>query len=367
MLTKLNKDKILEMNDENKIYEFLFDKVYELGKIIIDTKGIKHEETVFKDDMDLKLYGIQQDIYYESIWFESYRVVSDWVMYRYEEDVLEEKVTNIVKVYNELIDELEEYNGLKQKIEKEGLEKLEGEVLKNLREIFCKMLDYKNRKYNKDGSLSDLIGELVLCYSDYKWIFDETYTMLKRFIYKDTMRDDFWMVKADDVEYISSLEFAYKYFAENEDNYKNYKQYYEDITLKEGQTLKDLYNEEREKLKLLFAEMLDFINIEIEDRNNYYTLEALVREYYPYYSQNLISIEGAHTYSYIDLIHTIKTNYDYFKRTYQNHKEDLIHYIQKEKEELEEAKQNEGLLYDPSWTDDLNKLKERFSDYFKDE
>ena len=42
MLTKINKEKILKIKDEEKIYQYLFDKIFELGKIIIDTKGIKN-------------------------------------------------------------------------------------------------------------------------------------------------------------------------------------------------------------------------------------------------------------------------------------------------------------------------------------
>lgn len=367
-ISKLNLKKCLELKDEDKIYQFLFDKVFELGKIIIDTKGIKHEEPVFKDDIGLKLYSIQQDIYYNSIWFESYRTLSDQVKYRYEDDVLEEKVEFIVKIYNELIDELTEYKEQKERIEKEGFEKLDKELKERLREIFCKMLDYKNRKYDKDSSLPQLIDELDLCYSDYKWMFDDTYTMLKsKMVYRNTERDDFWTIHADNVEYISNLEFTYKYFSENEDSYKKYQQYYEDITLKEGQTLKDLYYEEKEKLRNLLIEMLEFINIEIPENTYYNNLEVLVRKYYPFYSSNFTVINGTCNYSYIDSIHVLKSNYDYFKRTYKNHKEMLKIYIKKEEEWFEEAKHNDEILYDSEWIEDLKELKNQFSKYFENE
>ncbi|MBR1540901.1 MAG: hypothetical protein IJ629_07175 [Clostridia bacterium] len=381
-MNKLDLKEISKLNDDNKIYEILFNKVFELGNEIIQLKKINYE-VLYEDDKDKELYSMSEEIYYQSIWFESFRsltsYIRDWNFEEFEDisdevpcemDYFEmdnqELSRAIVKVYNEVLDEIDSYKKQKERIEKEGIENIEEGLFKGLKEIFCKMLDYKNRKYDKEGSLSDLIEELVLCYSDYKWMFDETYTMLKRFVYKDTMRDDFWMVEADDVEYISSLEFTYKFFAENEDNYKNYNQFYEDITLKEGQTLEDLYDEEREKLKALFVEMLEFLNIEIEDKSNYSTLEILVGKYYPYYYQNLISINGAHKYSYIDLIHTLKTNYDYFKRNYKNHEEDLKYYIKKEEEALEEAKKNGEMLYDPEWIEDLEELKNYFKEYFED-
>lgn len=381
-MSKLDLKEILELNDDNKIYEFLFEKVFELGKEIIKLKKMKYE-VLYEDDRDKELYYMSEEIYYNSIWFESYRSL---VRFLYdlnfcdveeENDVLQEEpildldmdnqevIQTVVKIYNEIIDEIDSYNKQNERIKKEGLKNLEEKLFINLREIFCKMLDYKNRKYNKNGSLGDLIGELVLCYSDYKWMFDETYTMLKRFIYKDTVRDDFWIVKADDVEYISSLEFTYNFFSD-EENYKNYKQYYEDITLKEGQTLENLYDEEKEKLKELFVEMLEFINIEIEDKNNYYALKALVEKYYPYYNENFIIIDGAHTYSYIDLIHTLKINYDYFKRTFKNHKEDYIHYVKKEEEYIEKSKHSDILEYDDFSIKRVEELKSYFKEYFED-
>lgn len=377
MLTKLNMAKILEIKDEDKIREFLFDKVLELGEVIIETKGIKRdEETSFiKQDKDSKLYRISQNIYYKSIWFESFRHLSDSVIHwntvdaeGNPDETIEQKVEVIVKIYNELIDDLEEYKHQKERIEKEGIEKLDNELKNGLREIFCKMLDYKNRKYKKESSLLELIEELELCYSDYKWLFDDTYTMIKAgFVYRSTMRDDFWTIHADNVEYISNLEFTYKYFAEDEDSYKNYRQYYEDITLKEGQTLKDLCDEEREKMKQLFIEMLEFINVEIEDKESFTSLELLVKKQYPFYYSNFILMFGTCNYSYIDTIHVWKSNYNYFKRTYKNHKEMLKKYVKDEEDWYEKAKYDDEICLDPDGEKDLKELKEQFSNYFEDE
>lgn len=366
-MNKLIKKEILNIKDEEKILEYLFDKVFNLGKEIIKIKKIQHD--IFPNgNKELELYRMEQDIYYNSIWFESYRTLSNQVRFRYEDDILDEKVEFIVKVYNELLDELFEYQKQKERIEKEGFKKIDKQIKDGLKEIFCKMLDYKNRKYDKNSSLVELIEELELCYADYKYLFDDTYTMLKaKFVYRSTERDDFWIIHADDVEYICNIEFTYKYFAENEDNYKNYNQYYEDITLKKGQTLKDLYEEEREKLRLLFIEMLEFIKIDIPNDKNYNNLELLVRKYYPFYYDCFVVMYGTASYSYIDSIHYLRSNYAYFKRTYQNHKKMFIDYVKDEEKDIEEAKYNDEMLYDPIIIESLNELKSQFSDYFKDE
>ena len=47
-ISKLDLKKCLDLKDEEKIYQFLFDKVLELGRIIIDEKGIKLED-YYKD------------------------------------------------------------------------------------------------------------------------------------------------------------------------------------------------------------------------------------------------------------------------------------------------------------------------------
>jgi len=366
---KLDLEKLKKIKNEQEIEDYLFDKVYELGLIIIDTKGIKYKKHSTKDRHQ-ELYSISEEIYYESIWFEDFRYLVRQIENQFadEPETFEEKIEYIVKDYNELIDDLEEYNKLKDRIEKVGFEKLEAELKEKLKDIFCKMLDYKNRKYKKDATLLELLDELYLCYTDYEGLFDTTYSMLKyRTIHRDTMRDEFWTIHADRVEYISNLEFTYSFFAKDENNYKDYEQYYEDIELKEGQTLKDVCDEEKEKLRLLFIEMLEFINVDIPEKKDYSSLEVLIREYYPYYTDCFTILNGTIIYSYLKTIHYLRDFYDYFKETYKNHKEMLKDYIKRQEEKYGEAKHDEELLFDLVGLDKVNKLKERFSDYFKDE
>ena len=351
-VSKIQLKDVLDLNSDEKSYEYLFEKVFKLGEEIIKLKNLKYE-VLYENDKDMELFCMREEIYYNSILFESYRslvsYIRDWYVDHLDEEfryTTEYKSEPIVKVYNELIDDIEEYKETKARIEKEGVKNLEENLVKGLREIFCKMLDYKNRKYNKDGSIFDLISELNLCYSDYKWMFDETYTMLRgKCIYRDTERDDFWQIKADDVEYISNLEFTYNFFAKNEDNYKNYTQYYEDITLKEGQTRKDLYFEQLDKLQELFLEMLEYIKVEIpeEEKNNYYYLRYMVGKHFPYFYHTLIM--GANEYSYIDSIRTEKRKYEYLKSRYKNYEEDIKRY-NKEQEELQQRIKEEAENYD---------------------
>jgi len=329
---KLTKKEILEIKDNDKINNYLFDKVYELAEKIIKLKKLKYE-VLFEDNKNMELFCMSDFIYYESVWFDSFRFLADKVMH----DDPVNNINYIIKSYNELLKEYRDYQKQKKRIKEIGYEKLFTEATNNLKEIFCKMLDFKNIKYNKDDSLENLIDKLILCYVDYKYMFDDVDGMLRNCIYKDTERDDFWLVRADHVEIISCLEFTYHFFADDENSYKNYTKYSEDIILKEGQTLKDKYSEEEEKMRLLFLEMLRFLNIEVSDDDSYYHLKFLVEQNYPFYSYSLI--RDVHEFSYVNLIGILRSNYEYFKDTYKNHDELLeIHkkYYESDDEEIDD-------------------------------
>ena len=329
-MEKLKLNDVIKINDNEKIYDYLLKKALELGEEICVLKN-KEFVTFESEEAEAELYNISETIYYESISFEDYsflrnklREFRNECLYEKDKTNAQTKIKYFVKVYNELIDELNKYNKQKERIEKEGFENLDKTLKDGLREVFCKMLDYKKRKYDKNASLPDLIKELTLCYYDYEWLLEKTYEILKmKGIYKDTIRDDFWTVRADDVEYIDILEETYNFFATDENTYKNYDKHYEEITLKDGQTLEDLYNEEREKLRLLFIEMLEFLNVEIKE-TNYYYLESRVRIHYPYYSSLLT--RGSHSYSYIESYYIAKSNYEILKAGYKEHDEFMKKY-----------------------------------------
>ena len=62
-----------------------------------------------------------------------------------------------------------------------------------------------------------------------------------------------------------------------------------------------------------------------------------------------------------------KSNYDYFKRTYKNHKEMLKRYVKDEEEWYEKAKYDDEICFDPDGLNDLEKIKEQYSNYFENE
>ncbi len=334
---KLTKKEILDLKEDEKINNYLFDKIFELGEKIIKLKKLKYEP-LFENNRENELHSMSEHIYYYSVWFDSYRFLAGKAIYDYPVN----NINYIVRSYNELLHEYRDYQKRKKRIKEIGYEKLFTEATNNLKEIFCKMLDFKNKKYNKDDSLGDLIDKLILCYVDYKYMFDDADGMLRNCIYKDTERDDFWLIRPDHVEVLSCLEFTYHFFADDENSYKNYTKYSEDIILKEGQTLKDLYYEEQEKIKQLYIEMLEFLNIKIDDKNDSTHIEYLIHQNYPFFYQSMI--RGVHEYSYVNLIGILRSNYEYFKENYKNHDE-LLEVYKKYYDSYDEESDEEIELY----------------------
>lgn len=334
---KLTKKEILDLKEDEKINNYLFDKIFELGEKIIKARNLKYEP-LFENNRENELHSMSEHIYYYSVWFDGYRFLAGKAIY----DDPVNNINYIVRSYNELLHEYRDYQKQKKRIKEFGFEKLFAEATKKLKEIFCKMLDFKNVKYNKDDSLENLIDKLVLCYVDYKYMFDDVDGMLRNCIYKDTERDDFWLIRPDHVERISCLEFTYHFFADDENSYKNYDKYSDDIILKEGQTLKDLYYEEQEKMKQLYIEMLEFLNIKIDDKNDSTHIEYLIHQNYPFFYQSMI--RGVHEYSYVNLIGILRSNYEYFKENYKNHDE-LLEVYKKYYDSYDEESDEEIELY----------------------
>ena len=282
----------------------LNNKILDLGKKICEVKGFNIE--------NYSISNMAEKIYYYSIWFNDYYEITKL-------DYDDKKI--ILESYDFLLKQIELYKEMKKRIEIEGFEKIENYYKEKLKELFIQMLDYKNRNYNKNANLIELLEEIDLCYHDYKYDWTSLYQMLKgKCNYKSTIRDDLWKVPADNVEYISELEDIYKYFSEEPTRYKKYEQYYEDITLQEGQTLEDLYNEEKQKLYNLYIEILQYNYVRIEDTNNLSLMECNITKIYPKFENTILhlnSVENDIYSSYMDDITEIRKTYKYLHDNYK--------------------------------------------------
>ena len=302
----------LKRKDRNKM---LCEISENLCKEICKLKNIEYDEDIFYT---------AKEIYYNSIYFSNFESYCRDVSHIVREDVKRVKkieLKNVISSYNGYINKIKKYKQFENKIQKEGFSNLEKKYKENLRSLFNKMLDFKKRKYDKNGALLDLIEEIELCYYDFDYIWSPLYQLLyKKCIYKDTIRDEFWVINADDVEYLDILNRTYEYFSEDEKIYKDYEPYFEEITLEENQTLEDVYNTEIEKIKKLFIEMLKYKNIEIKE-DDYKSIKNQVFKNYEKFQDSLIHYEFIVEHdvhgTYIDMITEIRKEYKYLEENYR--------------------------------------------------
>ena len=271
-------------------------------------------------EFDKNIISTANEIYYNSIYFsgfEDYYKDISCIINNKIKRVKKKEFSTIICRCNYFVFKIKEYKEFKEKINKEGFSNLEKKYKENLKTLFIKMLDFKKRRYDKNGTLIDLIKEIDLCYHDYEYIWTPLYQLLNgKCIYRDTIIDEFWLIKADDVEYLDILNDIYDYFINDETLYKDYDPFYEDITLEENQTLEDLYNLEIEKMKKLFIEMLKYKNIKIDDYD-YQALETQVIHHYKKFFDNFIRYEvilrdDVHT-TYVDMINELRSMYKFLK------------------------------------------------------
>ena len=343
MESKIKIDEFQEYIDKGKlniIFNKIADKSIELIKKIATMKGFSLEEIENIEDRETLFYYFEKLFEENSAYFQAIpnlmRNFSIWNIELIDGlgETKEEKIEMYIQGYNLTIYEIEEYEFIKNEIQKKGYEKLKNQKIKKLISAFKEMLDYKNKSYDDKWSFEEWIEVIDKHYHFYHDTLERTLTQIQsntlcRSIYMDYQV----YIKTDDVENLIALDDLYCELDPETGDYKDFADFYEDIELEEGQTYEDLYNEKIEKLIGLFKEMLDYINVEHEE-NSFEVLKALIRDNFPYYGDNLISLSvmmSNPTETYISLLSRMDSVFNYFAKTYKNHEENLKKY----NEELE--------------------------------
>ena len=343
MESKIKIDEFQEYIDKGKlniIFNKIADKSIDLIKKIATMKGFSLEETENIEDRETLFYYFEKLFEENSAYFQAIpNLMRNFAIWNIElidglGETKEEKIEMYIQGYNLILYELEEYEFIKNEIQKKGYEKLKNQKIKKLISAFKEMLDYKNKSYDDKWSFEEWIEVIDKYYHFYHDTLERTLTQIQsntlcRSIYMDYQV----YIKTDDVENLIALDDLYCELDPETGDYKDFADFYEDIELEEGQTYEDLYNEKKEKFIKLFKEMLDYINVKHEE-NSFETLKALIRDNFPYYRDNLISLSvmmSNPTETYISILSSMDRVYNYFAKTYKNHEENLKKY----NEELE--------------------------------
>ena len=343
MESKIKIDEFQEYIDKGKlniIFNKIADKSIELIKKIATMKGFSLEETENIEDRETLFYYFEKLFEENSAYFQAIpNLMRNFAIWNIElidglGETKEEKIEMYIQGYNLILYELEEYEFIKNEIQKKGYEKLKNQKIKKLISAFKEMLDYKNKSYDDKWSFEEWIEVIDKYYHFYHDTLEKTLTQIQNNTLCRSIYMDYQVyIKTDDVENLIALDDLYCELDPETGDYKDFADFYEDIELEEGQTYEDLYNEKKEKFIKLFKEMLDYINVKHEE-NSFETLKALIRDNFPYYRDNLISLSvmmSNPTETYISLLSSMDRVYNYFAKTYKNHEENLKKY----NEELE--------------------------------
>lgn len=343
MESKIKIEEFQEYIDKGKlniVFDKIADKSIDLIKKIATMKGFSLEEIENIEDRETLFYYFEKLFEENSAYFQAIpNLMRNFAIWNIElidglGETKKEKIEMYIQGYNLILYELEEYEFIKNEIQKKGYEKLKNQKIKKLISAFKEMLDYKNKSYDDKWSFEEWIEVIDKYYHFYHDTLERTLTQIQsntlcRSIYMDYQV----YIKTDDVENLIALDDLYCELDPETGDYKDFADFYEDIELEEGQTYEDLYNEKIEKLIGLFKEMLDYINVEHEE-NSFEVLKALIRDNFPYYGDNLISLSvmmSNPTETYISLLSRMDSVFNYFAKTYKNHEENLKKY----NEELE--------------------------------
>lgn len=323
-------------------FDIIVNKSIELIKKIARMKGLSLEDLESIKDRETVFYYFEKLFEENSAYFQAIpnlmRNFTRWDIALEDdfETTREEKIDMYIKNYKSILYELEKYEKVKKEILEKGYENLKNEKIQKLISVFKEMLNYKHKNYNEQWSFKEWIEVIDRYYHFYHEDLEDTLSQIQSNILCRSIYMDYQVcIETDEAENIIALDDLYYILDSETGDYKNFADFYEEIELKEGQTYEDLYNEKEEKFIDLFKKMLDYINIPHED-NSFENLKSLIRQYFPYYSDNITSLSvmiNNPTKTYISLLNDMDMVYNYFTRTYENHEENMKKY----NKELEEC------------------------------
>ena len=116
--------------------------------------------------------------------------------------------------------------------------------------------------------------------------------------------------------------------------------------MEEGQTYRDLYKLEEQKLIKLFKEMLEFVGEKTSEEEKYLRdLNDRVIEKYPFYEWRLSRLFFHNQYeTYIQILDRMENLYDDLSKDYKNYEKNIKDYEEQKKETYEEDDEDGFIL-----------------------
>ena len=336
--------KEIQEKDYDKVYDIIVQKDIELIKKISKIKNI---------DITMGKYGSQDlgaELYHYYAIFREESGMFKYIQYvifkldKYFYEPLDEYDTPLQRIESYIND----YNNLQKLIDtyEEERENLKGKSIIDIRndyrdkytELFKEMLDYKKKTYPKNITFNELLEKVYISY----YYFAEEFENIERaieegYIQDDSYDEEYYINKDDDpVEIVHYLSMTYKNIKDN-DYYKSVANFYHEFELKDGETYEDLYKREKNKIKDIFKEMLDYKKVSYNDKDTYNSLFNKVEETYPYLKDVLYGLYSNYNdKSYITILDRMVNIEETLLRRYKNYDKEMIEYQKSQQEKIEE-------------------------------
>ena len=333
----------IKQGNNEKIMDIIEGRALDLIKEIAAEQNIELslENNANKEK---KYYAIIRCFDGNNSYFESVSALMDMFLDWYSDNELKlygEKsmVTICIRLYNRVLSSFEKYQKAKAQICEKGYDVLKQQKIDRLIQLFKEMLTYKKAGYEDDWDFYKWI-EVMDCkyhfyHEEFVNILDAIYTGSITKNFEDSRYDS---IDVDCVEVILMLDSFYDLLTYKDTDYKEFANYYRDFELQDGETYKDLYDKEKEKLRKLFMEMLDFLDVSYSN-DDFDSLTSLIREHYPYYFDTMVSLKvtlADPRSTYIVELNDMEDIYESFSKNYKRHDEFMKKYYDEGKDFLDD-------------------------------
>lgn len=297
----------IEEQDTDTIKRKILTAIYDLAVQIAKHEGIEYNEKGCKYLLVKEIMEQMPNISY----------ANDYYEILYNKLYNQEKIEEAIERYNRINNSWEYYLEDEREIKEKGYKNLLRIGQDKLTVLFHEMLDFKNKKYDKDWDFLTLLEYTSRYYNAFSHEFDEVYLGLKYHVVKDIYGEE--NIPIGEVENIQNIRYLY---SELSSDYMARANDYIDIDLKENQTYKDLIREKKQEYEKLFKKMLDYVQISYKDKN-FYQIQNLVCETYPWYEDMIhhaLEHNSLHENN-IDILDSLYKIYDKlknYKKDYQN-------------------------------------------------
>lgn len=327
-IAKMKKIKLLKHdNKEDMAYHIMF---------TFDRESASFREIVYlmKDITEWGLEDIEEEILIEDVDIDFEDEAINCIYEKGEDSIIlknplgiteKDKLENIIRKYNALISELEQYHELEKEVDEKGIDAVIEERKEKIIKLFKEMLEFKNKPYDDNWSLREFSDKISQYYNSYHEEISNMVSAAGRGSVSFEIEKD--SIRTSEVESIMFMDDFYDLLTDDVFGYKTSADLYRDFELEEGQTYKDLYDAEMEKFKKLFKDMLKHRKIKFDENASLDDLRYKVMYAYPYYYVMLFYfISHDPSTTYIQELDSLEDKYERMSSEYKNHKENMIKY-----------------------------------------